>query len=145
MKNVVLTQIAAVVAMLCIAASAWALSDKQREEVTSRIQVAGQVCLQGDSSCGVATASAGGGGEKSGKEVYEASCQSCHATGAGNAPKLGDAAAWVDRIAKGDDTLYTHAIEGFNDVGMMPPKGLCMTCSDDEVKAAVDYIVENSQ
>lgn len=144
MKNVVLKQIAAVVAMLCVAVSAWALSDSQRDEVTSRIQPAGKVCLQGDSSCGAATASAGGG-EKSGKEVYEGSCQGCHAVGAGNAPKFGDAAAWSDRIAQGKDTLYTNAIEGLNNVGMMPAKGLCMSCSDDEIKAAVDYMVENSQ
>lgn len=45
-------------------------------------------------------------------------------------------------IAKGMDTLYTHAIGGFN---AMPAKGLCMTCSDDEVKAAVDHMIENSK
>ena len=63
-------------------------------------------------------------------------------TGAGGAPKTGDAAAWADRIALGDDSLYGNAINGLN---AMPAMGLCMDCSEDEVKAAVDYIVENSQ
>ncbi|GAB3369227.1 c-type cytochrome [Spongiibacter taiwanensis] len=144
MKKVLLKQVASAVALLVLALSAWALTDKQRDEVSSRIAPAGKVCLQGDSGCGAAMA-ASGGGAKSGKEVYEGSCQGCHATGAGNAPKMGDTAAWAPRIAQGNDTLYTHAIEGLNNVGMMPAKGLCMTCSDDEIKAAVDYMVENSQ
>lgn len=143
-KTVFFKQIAAAVATLVIAVSAWALSDDQRDAMISRIEPAGKVCMKGDSSCGAAVASSGGGAQ-SGQEVYETSCQACHGTGAGNAPKYGDAAAWADRIAKGMDTLYVHAIEGFNDVGMMPPKGMCMSCSDDEVKAAVDYIVENSK
>jgi cytochrome c5 len=45
------------------------------------------------------------------------------------------------RLDKGIETLYTHAIEGFNG---MPPMGLCATCSEDEMHAAVDYILENS-
>jgi cytochrome c5 len=84
-------------------------------------------------------------GPKSGEEVYTGSCQGCHAVGAGGAPKLGDAADWGTRAGQGMDTLYKHAIEGFSNIGMMPAKGLCMSCSDDEVKAAVDYMVENSK
>lgn len=144
MKKLMFKQVAAMVALLVLAVSAWALTDKQRDEVSARIEPAGKVCMQGDSSCGAAMA-ASGGGEKSGKEVYEGSCQGCHAVGAGNAPKFGDADAWAPRVAQGQETLYTHAIEGLNNVGMMPAKGLCMSCSDDEIKAAVDYMVENSQ
>ncbi len=44
--------------------------------------------------------------------------------------------------SKGNATLVKHAIEGFN---AMPPKGMCMDCSDDEIKAAVEYMVEQSQ
>ncbi|MBQ0794760.1 c-type cytochrome [Zhongshania sp.] len=128
--------------MVCV--SAWALTDKQMAEVESRIQPAGKVCLQGDNTCGAAVASAGGAA-KSGEEVYKSSCQGCHATGAGNAPKLGDAADWGKRAEQGSDTLYKHAIEGFSNIGMMPAKGLCMSCSDEEVMAAVDYILENSK
>jgi cytochrome c5 len=55
---------------------------------------------------------------------------------------LGDVAAWTDRLAQGDDTLYQHALEGFKG---MPAKGLCMDCSEEEIELAVDYMVENSQ
>ena len=81
-----------------------------------------------------------------GKEVYDAACFICHATGVAGAPKLGDNAGWAPRVAQGTETLYTHAIKGFmGDAGLMPPKGGRMDYSDDDVKAAVDYMVESSQ
>lgn len=58
------------------------------------------------------------------------------------APKFGDKAAWAPRIAQGLDTLYQHAINGFQGKsGVMPPKG-GSSASDDEVKAAVRYITD---
>jgi cytochrome c5 len=77
-----------------------------------------------------------------GQKVYQQACFACHATGAAGAPKLDDKAAWKDRIAKGNETLYKHAIEGFN---AMPAKGGRADLSDDDVKAAVDYIVSQAQ
>ncbi|MDX1488692.1 MAG: c-type cytochrome [Acidiferrobacterales bacterium] len=77
-----------------------------------------------------------------GKGTYDKACSVCHATGVANAPKFGDQAAWKDRIAKGNETLYTHALKGFN---AMPPKGGNMSLSDADVKAAVDYMVSKSQ
>jgi len=143
-KSVMLKKLAAVVGLLMVCVSAWALTDKQYSEVESRIQPAGKVCLQGDSSCGAAVAAAGGAA-KSGEDVYKSSCLGCHAGGAGGAPKLGDAADWKARTAKGMDKVYSNAINGFSNIGMMPAKGLCMSCSDDEVMAAVDYMIENSK
>ncbi len=87
---------------------------------------------------GVATASA----YADGKATYEATCAVCHATGVANAPKFGDKAAWKDRIAKGMDTLHTHALKGIN---AMPPKGGNMGLSDADVKAAVDYMVSKAK
>jgi cytochrome c5 len=55
---------------------------------------------------------------------------------------MGDAAAWAPRIAQGMDTLLTHATNGLN---AMPPKGLCMECSADDLKAVIEYMVQNSQ
>jgi cytochrome c5 len=81
-----------------------------------------------------------------GKEVYDAACFICHATGVAGAPKIGDSSAWEPRLAQGMDTVYTHAIKGFmGEAGLMPPKGGRMDYSDDDVKAAVDYMVENSE
>jgi cytochrome c5 len=124
-----------------LSVSAYALSDKQKKDIEERIKPAGSVCLEGDSSCGGAVAAVGGE-PRSGQAVYDASCNMCHGSGVGGAPKTGDKAAWSARIAQGKDTLHKHAIEG---IRAMPAKGTCMSCSDEEVIAAVDYIVGKSK
>ena len=79
------------------------------------------------------------------EEAY-ASCAACHDAGIAGAPTTGDAAAWSDRIAQGLETLYKHAIEGYQgSVGYMPPKGGNAALSDESVKAAVDFMVEKVQ
>lgn len=76
-----------------------------------------------------------------GKNVYNAACVACHGAGIAGAPKVGDKAAWSARIAQGSPVLYEHAIKGYTGkAGMMPPKG-GSSASDDEVKAAVDFMV----
>jgi len=77
-----------------------------------------------------------------GKEVYNSACFACHAAGVAGSPKLGDKAAWSARIATGKNALYTAAISG---KGVMPPKGGNMGLSDENVKAAVDYMITQSQ
>ena len=77
-----------------------------------------------------------------GQKIYQTSCQACHATGAAGAPKLGDKEVWAPRIATGMDVLLASAINGKN---AMPPNGACMSCSDDDLKAAVEYMVSQSQ
>ena len=57
---------------------------------------------------------------KTGEQVYQAQCSSCHATGALNAPKFGDTAAWGPRIKNSFDALLTSALKG---KGSMPPQG----------------------
>jgi cytochrome c5 len=80
-----------------------------------------------------------------GKKLYEAACQACHTPGVAGAPKLGDKAAWAERIKQGDKVLYEHAIKGFQGkAGFMPPKG-GSTASDEEVRAAVDYMTAASK
>jgi len=111
------------------------LSEQQKSALVDRLAADGKVALASEVT---STPVASGGGSRSGEEVYNSKCTACHATGAAGAPKTGVAEDWADRIAKGVDTLYTHAISGFNG---MPPKGLCMDCSDDEVKAAVDFML----
>lgn len=84
--------------------------------------------------------------QASGEDTYKAACFACHGTGAAGAPKVGDKAAWKDRIAQGSDKLNTNAIKGFQGKkGFMPAKGGRADLSDDAVKAAVDYMVKNSK
>jgi cytochrome c5 len=58
------------------------------------------------------------------------------------APKFKDAKAWMAYAEKGIDTLLTNAIQG---VKAMPPKGTCMNCSDEELKATIEYMLASSK
>ncbi|MBT8098639.1 MAG: c-type cytochrome [Gammaproteobacteria bacterium] len=81
-----------------------------------------------------------------GPQVYNSACIACHGTGVGGAPVVGDVPAWTARIAQGDDTLYDHAINGFqSSAGVMIAKGGRLDLSDKEVQDAVDYMVTESR
>ena len=75
--------------------------------------------------------------ERSGEQVYNEVCGSCHAAGALGSPKFKDSAAWSKRIAQGYDTLLTHAIKGFN---KMPARGGDPDLTDLEVARGVVYM-----
>lgn len=113
-----------------------------------RIKAVGRVCVEGKECEGAPVAAvaaapaAAGGAGRSGDAVYNTNCSACHGTGAAGAPKVGDKGAWGPRISQGKPTLYQHALNG---IRAMPPKGMCMTCSEDEIKAAVDYMVGKAQ
>ena len=79
-----------------------------------------------------------------GMAIYNRACLACHMTGAANAPKLGDKAAWEPRVAKGMDALMQSAINGVPGTAM-PPRGTCADCSDDDLKAAIEYMVSSVQ
>ncbi len=113
------------------------------DEIRSRIQPIGNVCLQGE-ECGEAAAASetASSGPRSGSEVYDAACMACHTTGAAGAPVIGNAEQWAPRIEKGMDTLIDHAINGFN---AMPAKGGCSSCSDEEIVASIEHIIGQSQ
>lgn len=76
--------------------------------------------------------------------TYMASCFACHSTGAAGAPKVGagNAAEWAPRLEKGMDAVVANSIKGVN---AMPPKGLCFTCTDDDLRAVIEYMVAASQ
>jgi len=93
-------------------------------------------------SAAAAAPAAPAGGARSGKDIYSSVCFACHGTGAAGAPKFGDAAAWAPRIKQGIDTLLNHAIHGLR---AMPPRGTCADCSDDDLKAAIEYMTSNSK
>lgn len=120
--------------------------------VEERIQPVGQVYLPGDDMAAstrvVETAAEPEpvAETQSGPQVYNSACLACHGAGVGGAPILGDPEAWAPRIAQGIDTLKNHAINGYQgEVGYMPPKGGRMDLSDEEVAAAVEYMVAEAQ
>lgn len=129
---------------LAAAIAGFAISvNAANETAADRTKPVGEVCMAGDPCAAAAVASAASGEPRSGEVVYSTKCFTCHATGAAGAPKLGDAAAWASRLAeRGEQGLYDSAIKGFK---AMPAKGLCMDCSDDEIKASVDHILANSK
>ena len=82
------------------------------------------------------------GGTLDGSVIYGNLCAGCHKSGAGGAPKL-DAAGMGARAAQGKDTLYKHAIEGFTgNAGVMPAKGGNPALTDEQVKATVDWMLD---
>jgi cytochrome c5 len=113
------------------------------ESIAERISSVGSLCIEGEKcKAPVAKAAAAPTGPRSGEDVYAGSCAACHDTGAAGAPKVGDIATWTPRIDKGLETLFSNALNGFN---AMPAKGMCMSCSDDEIKDAVTHMVDNSK
>ena len=140
-----------------------------QQSIEDNIRPAGQVCLAGQSCVGntVGTASAASAASAAPaaapqtaaavvaevveevveavaevaafdvESTYQMSCFACHGTGAAGAPLLGDADAWTERMAKGMDAVMVNVMNGIN---AMPAKGLCMTCSDDDLLALVNYM-----
>jgi cytochrome c5 len=119
--------------------------------VENRIRPISDVYLPGEQNAAATPVTAAADPEPvatvmSGPQVSHSACIACHGTGVGGAPKVGDAAAWAERIAKGKDVLHDHAINGFTgSAGVMLAKGGRMDLSDGEVGDAVDYMVEQSQ
>ncbi|MBE0364367.1 hypothetical protein PULV_a2690 [Pseudoalteromonas ulvae UL12] len=118
--------------LLATTATAQAYDNSMTEEaIKSRLAPIGSVYLKGDKPAGPVVPA----GPRTGQQVYQASCFACHGTGALGAPKT--PADWAPRVAKGMDVLLDHAINGFNS---MPPRGTCMDCSDDEIKASIEFM-----
>lgn len=76
-----------------------------------------------------------------GEQTYRRFCFSCHASGAAGAPRVGQASAWEPRVAQGMDMLLNHTIEGMPG---MPPRGMCRQCSDEDLRDAINYMVQRS-
>jgi cytochrome c5 len=143
MKATAWTKIGLALIVSCmLSVTAYALSDSEKQAMIERIKPVGEICLEGDESCAGVVVAAPAASARTPEDIYNANCTACHSTGAAGAPRIGHADEWAPRVSKGMDTLYLHAIQGFN---AMPPKGMCMNCSDDELHATVDYIIGKSK
>ncbi|MFT7235216.1 MAG: cytochrome c5 [Methylophagaceae bacterium] len=85
-------------------------------------------------------------GDIHGKGIYEKSCAVCHDSGVAGAPIVGEKDIWADRMERGMEAIVGRAITGYvGDYGVMPAKGGNMSLSDEDVAAAVHYMIEQSQ
>lgn len=127
-------------------------ADEYQSAVNERIKPLSDVYLPGEAVAATRPAASAPATPEpvattlTGPQVYNNACIACHGTGVAGAPKVGETAAWQERIAKGMDTLHEHAINGFTgSAGVMPAKGGRMDLSDQEIIDAVDYMVEESK
>jgi len=129
---------------LALVAAAVPADHNTPEALEARIAPEGRlnVLASGAESAAAATAQA----PQSAQAVYDRVCAVCHNVGIAGAPMTGDAAAWKARIGQGMAALVANAINGFQGAtGVMPAKGGDASLSDDEVAAAVEWMVEQSQ
>ncbi|WP_347332952.1 c-type cytochrome [Marinimicrobium locisalis] len=129
------------VSLSLLSALAVAQSKEVTEAIKARLEPVGDVCMAGEDCAAAPAASASSGEPRDPADIYGSACATCHDAGVSGAPKQGSADDWASRIDKGTETLYDHAINGFN---AMPAMGLCSDCSEEEIKATVDYMVEES-
>ncbi len=122
-------------AALTFSTAAFATSPANHDAIAERIKPVGNVYLAGSEPVAAEPT-----GPRDGAKVYGTFCIACHASGVSGAPKVGNAADWEPRIAQGKETLQQHAINGLN---LMPPKGTCMDCSDDEILAAIEHMIKD--
>jgi cytochrome c5 len=80
--------------------------------------------------------------DTAGALIYEMACAGCHDNGAYNSPVLGNSSQWEQIIKQPLSLTYKHTIEGNN---LMPPRGYCNICSDEQLKRAVNYMLEQAQ
>ncbi|MDQ2078386.1 cytochrome c5 family protein [Marinimicrobium sp. ABcell2] len=125
-----------------ISAAAVAQSDRVNEAIKSRLAPVGSVCMAGE-PCASGEVADQTVGARDPEDIYNTSCATCHNAGVAGAPVLGDADQWNTLIQeRGMEAIYNNAING---IGGMPAMGLCTTCSEEEMRATVDYMIEESQ
>jgi cytochrome c5 len=80
-----------------------------------------------------------------GATLFENQCASCHTGGVAGwwrkAPNINDKKIWAPLAAKGADVLTASTING---IGEMPPRGRCETCTDEQIRSAVEYMIEKA-
>ena len=106
--------------------------EMSEDDIRARIQPVGKVHVAGAKATMAS-------GPRSGSEIYTKACVACHSVGVLNAPKFQDVADWTPRMTKGFDTVWQNAING---IGAMPPMGTCGDCSNDDIKAAIEHMIE---
>lgn len=123
---------------------AFAGADFDRDQIQERIRPVGQVHLEGAAAPAPVTPAKteAPAPESPGEATYSQYCVICHRDGVAGAPKVHDKADWGPRLDKKNiDALTVSAIKGLN---AMPPKGTCQSCTEADLKAAIEYMVPTS-
>ncbi|MBC6429200.1 MAG: cytochrome c5 family protein [Cellvibrionales bacterium] len=128
-------------ALIGLSATVLANQQKREAQIAARLAPVGALCMAGEPCAAAAPGAVAAGEAREPQQIYDTYCMACHTTGAAGSPVLGDADAWAVRLEKGLDSLYQNAING---IGAMPAKGLCMDCSEADIQATIDYILEKS-
>lgn len=117
-------------------------ADPDNQEVIERIKPVGEVTINeaSEKNPNQTAKQTPAAQPSSGEKTYQQYCVVCHKEGVAGAPKMGDLAAWEPRFksAKGIGGLVEVALKGKN---AMPPKGTCATCTPDDIKAAIIYML----
>ncbi len=120
-----------------------ALTAEELETLELRLDPHGKLCTSEVEDCGAPSVmpdlDSPMGTGLSGKEIYDKFCFTCHDTGVTEAPLVG-AEEWQTRLEQGADVLLQHTIEGYNN-NLMPPRGTCNDCTNDELQTAIDYLI----
>lgn len=103
------------------------------DELINRIKPIGSLHIAGAQAETAAAA-----GPSSGADIYNQACAACHSSGVLGAPKINVADQWSPRLENGFDTVWQNAING---IRQMPAKGGCASCSDDDIKAAIEHMI----
>jgi len=123
------------------------------DEIRARLKPFGDLCrvaqdcggLEGGAEAAAsvpAVAATGAATGLSGQQIYDQFCFACHNTGVGEAPLFGSLEQWQPRIDRGMEQLLAVSFAGR---GLMPPMGTCISCSEDEMRAAIQYMVDSAQ
>ncbi len=151
-KNVLRNTLSVAGLLAVLVVFAGSVTAQSRDDrIAERIKPVGEVCLAGEPCAGGAGAvsiiapalpiAAVEGFSVT--QTYTQSCAMCHDTGMAGAPKLGDADVWASRIQdKGMETIIQNAITGIN---AMPPRGMCMTCTDENIADLVEHLIGDTQ
>lgn len=134
MSRRIISVLFAVITTFSGAALAAKVSDQEYQAIAERIKPVGDVYLAGAEPVMQEPVKL-----RDGASVYNTFCSACHSIGVMGAPIKGNAAQWAPRINQGLDTMTEHALKGFN---AMPAKGTCMNCSDEEIVAAIEHMIE---
>ena len=121
------------ISSILVIAAAVNAQDMTEQDIADRIKPVGKVHVAG-------AAPAAEVGPRSGADIYNSACVACHTSGVLGAPKLQVAADWQPRLdEKGFDQVWKNAVSGIN---AMPPMGTCGDCTEDDIKSAIEYMIE---